>query len=232
MVFRTALLALALPALFACSGGNTDDASGAPVGPSTSRDSPGSQAVVPEAQQLTEAQLKDTLPSSSDMPAIFSPTEEDASHKDDESFLCGTDVDHLDRRNAEATAGYGAQVGLSATRYSFGISQFDSPAIAVEQIQALGDAIDSCTKFTSNGDTYRVAPMPAARSDEDTVAVQLTTRSAGFAVAVDVLLVRTGSSLVASRSATIGLAEGSTVDDLVRLSRETVDRYEAAAGIA
>jgi hypothetical protein len=51
-------------------------------------------------------------------------------------------------------------------------------------------------------------------------------------VAVDVLLVRTGSSLVASRSATIGLAEGSTVDDLVRLSRETVDRYEAAAGIA
>lgn len=229
MVFRTALLALALPALFACSGGNSDDASGAPVGPSTS--SSGSEAVVPEAQQLTEAQLEDTLPSSSDMPAIFSPTVEDASHKD-ESFLCGTDVDHLDRRNAEARVGYGAQVGLSATRYSFGISQFDSPAIAVEQIQALGDAIDSCTKFTSHGDTYRVAPMPAALSGEDAVAVQLTTKSAGFAVAVDVLLVRTGSSLVASRSATIGLAEGSTIDDLVRLSRETVDRYEAAAGIA
>jgi hypothetical protein len=187
---------------------------------------------MPEARQLTEAQLEDTLPSSSDMSAIFSPTEEDDSDKDDESFLCGTDVEHLDRRNAEAKVGYGAQVGLSATRYSFGISQFDSPAVAVEQIQALGDAIDSCTTFTSNGDTYTVAPMSAALSDEDTVAVRLTTKSAGFAVAVNVLMVRTGSSLVASLSATIGLAEGSTIDDLVRLSQETLDRYEAEAGIA
>jgi hypothetical protein len=188
--------------------------------------------VVPEAQQLTEAQLEDTLPPSSDMSAIFSPTEEDDSDQDDGSFLCGADVDHFDRRNAEAKVGYGAQVGVSATRYSFGISQFDSPAVAVEQIRALGDAIDSCTRFTSNGDTYAVAPMPAALSDEDTVAVQVTTRSAGFAVAVNVLMVRTGSSLVASLSATIGLAEGSTIDDLVRLSQETLDRYEAEAGIA
>ena len=187
---------------------------------------------MPVAQQLTEAQLEDTLPSSSDMSAIFSPTEGDDSHKSDESFLCGADVDHFDRRNAEAKVGYGAQVGMSATRYSFDISQFDSPAIAVEQIQTLGDAIDSCTKFTLNGDTYTVAPMSAALGDEDTVAVQLSTKSAGFAVAVDVLMVRTGSSLVASLSATIGLARGSTIDDLVRLTRETVDRYEAEAGIA
>src|SRR3954467_11679108 len=127
-MFRTALLALALPALFACTGGSTDDASGVPVGPSTSRDSQGSAGVAPEAQQLTEAQLEETLPSSSDMSAIFSPVEEDDSDRGDENFLCGVDVDHLDRRNAEAKVDYGAQVGVSATRYSFGISQFDSPA--------------------------------------------------------------------------------------------------------
>jgi hypothetical protein len=229
---RTALLALALPALFACTGGSTDDASSAPAGPSTSRGSSGSEAAVPEAQQLTEAQLEDTLPSSSDMSAIFSPTEEDGSGKDDGSFLCGADVEHFDRRNAEARVGYGAQVGVSATRYSFAISQFDSPAVAVEQIQALGDAIDSCTTFASDGDTYMVAPMSAARRDDDTVAVQVTTKSAGFAVAVNVLVVRTGSSLVASLAATIGLAAGSTVDEVVRLTQETVERYEAEVGSA
>jgi len=166
------------------------------------------------------------------MSAIFSPTQENQSGKDDESFLCGAGVDQLDHRNAEAKVGYVAQVGLSATRYSFDIGQFDSPAVAAEQIQALGDDIDSCSTFTANGDTYTVAPSSAAGSDEDTIAVQATTKSAGFAVAVNMLVVRTGSSLVASLSSTIGLAEGSTVDDLVRLSKETVDRYEAKAGIA
>jgi hypothetical protein len=188
--------------------------------------------LVAEAQQLTEAQLTDTLPTSSDMPAIFTPTKGDDSDEDDNSFLCGADVDHFAQRNAEAKVGYGAQVGLSATQYSFGISQFDSPAVAVEQIQAFGDAIDSCNRFTSHGDTYTVAPMSADRSGEDTVAVRLSTKSAGFAVAVNVLMVRTGSSLVASLSATIGLARGSTIDDLVRLTQETVDRYEMAAGIS
>jgi len=231
-VVRTALLAVALPALFACSGGSVDDASGGPVGSSTSRDSLGSQVVVPEAQQLTEAQLNDTLPSSTDMSAIFSPTKENDSDKNDEDFLCGADVGQFDGRNAEAKVGYSAQVGLSATRYSFGISQFDSAAIAVEQIQALGDVIDSCNKFILRGDTYAVAPISVALGDEDTVAVQLTAKSAGFAVTVDVLMVRTGSTLVASLSTTIGLAKGSTVDDLVHLTRETVDRYEAEAGIA
>ena len=187
---------------------------------------------MPEAQQLTEAQLQDTLPTVGDMPAIFSPTEDGNSGEDDTSFLCGVDVDHLDQRNAEAEAGYGAQVGPSATRFSFRISQFDSPEVAVEQIRALGDAIDSCNKFTSNGDTYTVAPMSVGRSGDDTVAVTLTAKSAGFAVDVNVLMVRTGSSLVASLSATIGLARGSTIDDLVRLSQETVDRYEEEAGIA
>lgn len=181
--------------------------------------------------QLTEAQLEDTLPTSSDMSAIFSPTQENQSGKD-ESFLCGADIDHFDRRNAEAKVGYGAQVGASATRYSFGISQFDTPAVAVEQIQALGDAIDSCTTFTSNGDTYAVAPLSATDGGDDTVAVQATAKSAGFAVAVNMLTVRTGSSVVVSLSATIGLAEGSTVDDVVRLSQKIVERYEAEAGIA
>jgi len=187
---------------------------------------------VAEAHQLTEAQLEDTLPTLSDMSTIFSPTTGDDSDEEDKSFLCGTDVDHFVHRNAEAHVGYGAQVGLSATRYSFGISQFDSPAVAVEQLQALGAAIDSCNRFISHGDTYTVGPMPAGRSGEDTVAVTLTTTSAGFAVAVNVLMVRTGSSLVASLSATIGLASGSTIDDLVRLTQETVDRYETAAGIS
>jgi len=76
------------------------------------------------------------------------------------------------------------------------------------------------------------APFSGAGSDEDTIAVQATTRSAGFAVDVSMLMVRTGSSLVASLSSTVGLAEGSTIDDLVRLSQTTVHRYEAAAGIA
>ncbi len=166
-----------------------------------------------------------------DMSSIFSPTQANQPGKDDRSFLCGADVDHLDRSDAEAKVGYVAQVGLSLTRYSFRISQFDSPEVAVDQIQALGDAIDSCTSFTANGDTYTVAPFSVAGDDEDTIAVQATTKSAGFAVAVNMLMVRTGSSLVASLSATIGLAEGSTIDDLVRLSRETVDRYDAEAGV-
>ncbi|WP_344048150.1 hypothetical protein [Nocardioides panacihumi] len=231
-MFRTALLALALPALFACSSHSTKDSSAASTGPSTSRDSAGSEAVVRQPQQLTGTQLEDTLPTSGDMSAIFSRTQESQSGRDYASFLCGADVDHPDRRNAEAKVGYVAQVGFSATRYSFGISQFDSPAVAVEQIQALGDAIDACTTFTANGDTYTVAPLSAPRSDEDTIAVQATTKSAGFAVDVSMLMVRTGSSLVASLSSTVGLAEGSTVDDLVRLSKATVGRYEAAAGIA
>jgi hypothetical protein len=229
-VLRTALLALALPALLACSGGSTDGASGTPFEASRSGDSPVSEASAAEAQQLTEAQLKDTLPTLSDMPAIFSPTKSDGSDEEDKNFLCGADVDHFNQRNAEAKVGYGAQVGLSATQYSFGISQFDSPALAVEQLQTFGDVIDSCHKFTSHGDTYTVVPMSAGHSD-DTVAVRLTTKSAGFAVAVNVLMVRTGSSLVASLSATIGLARGSTIDDVVRLTQETVDRYEAEAGI-
>lgn len=171
-----------------------------------------------------------TLPRPSDLSAIFSPMREIRSGAD-AGFLCGADVGDLDGRNAEATVGYAAQVGLSATRYSFGISQFDSPALAAEQIQALGDAIDPCTTFTANGDTYAVAPFSAARSDDDTVAVQATTRSAGFAVAVTLLLVRAGSSVVASLSSTVGLAAGSTIDDVVRLSDETVGRYEAEADI-
>jgi hypothetical protein len=165
------------------------------------------------------------------MSAIFTPARQTQSGTD-ESFLCGADVDHLGRSNAEATVGYVAQVGVSATRYSFAISQFDSPAVATEQIRALGDAVDSCTTFTANGDTYTVAPLSAAHGDEDRVAVQATSKSAGFAVAVDVLVVRTGSSVVSSLSSTIGLAEGSTVDDLVALSKQTVDRYETAAGVA
>ena len=187
---------------------------------------------MPDAQPLTEVELEDTLPTSSDMPAIFSPMEEDDSDEDDKSFLCGVDLDHFDQRNAKASAGYGAQVGVSATQFSFGISQFDAPELAVEQILALGDAIDACGRFTSGGDTYTVAPMPAGRIGDDTVAVKLTTKSAGFAVAVHVIIVRTGPVLVASLSATIGLAGGSTTDDLVRLTEETVDRYEAAAGIS
>ena len=218
--------------LLACSGGGTEDSYGASAGPSTSRDSAGSEAVARQPQQLTAGQLEDTLPTSSDMSAIFSPTQEDDSDKDDESFLCGVDVDRLDRRNAGAKVGYVAQVGVSATRYSFGISQLDSPALAVEQRRALAEAIDSCTRFTSNGDSYAVAPLSAAGGDENTVAVQATTKSAGFAVAVNVLIVRTGSSLVASLSATIGLAPGSTIDELLRLTEETVDRYEAEADIA
>lgn len=231
-VVRTALLALALPALFACSGGGDGDGSGAPAGSSASGGSHASGAAAPEPEQLTEAQLKDTLPSSSDMSTIFIPTDESDSGKDRGTFLCGTDVGRFDRRNAAAKVGYVAQVGISATRYSFAINQFDSPAIAAEQVQALGTAIDACRRFTSNGDTYTVAPMPATPSDGDTVAVQVTTRSAGFAVTVDVLVVRSGSSLVESLSATLGLAAGSTVDDVVHHSQETVDRYEAAAGIA
>jgi len=226
-VLRTALLALALPALFACSGGSNDNPSGAPVGPSTSSDS-----LVREAQQLTEAELEDTLPTLSDMPAIFSPTKDDDSDEDDKSFLCGADVERFEQRNAEANVGYLAQVGVSATQFSFGVSQFDSAEVAVEQVQAFGDAMDSCDKFTSDGDTYTVAPMSAGRSGDDTVAVKLTAKSAGFAVGVNVVMVRTGPSLVMSLSATIGLARGSTIDDLVRLTEETVDRYEAAAGIS
>lgn len=231
-VFRTALVALALPALFACSGGSAGDVSGAPDGPSTSPHSPASQAGVPEARQLTPGELEDTLPSSSDMSAIFSPTGQDDAGKDNGKFLCGAALEHFDRRNTEARVGYGAQVGVSATRYSFDISQFDSPAVAVEQMKGLSDAIHSCATFRSGGDSYTVAPMSGVPSDADTVAVQVTTRSAGFAVAVNVLIVRTGSSLVASLAATIGLAAGSTVDDVGRLTQETVDRYETEAGIA
>lgn len=186
-----------------------------------------------EAEQLTEDQLQNTLPTSADLPAIFTPTEGDDSRDDDKSFLCGVDVEDPGQRNARASVGYGAQVGVSATHFSFGISQFDSPEAAAAQIRATGRAIDSCDRFESHGDTYTVAPMRAAVGrGQDSVAVRLTARSAGFAVAVNVVLVRTGPSLVASLSATIGLAGGSTVDDLVRLTQDTVDRYEAAAGIA
>jgi hypothetical protein len=229
-VLRTALLALALPALFACSGGSKDNPSDAPDGQSTSLDSPVPKASVPEAQQLTEAELEATLPPLGDMPAIFSATKDDDSAEDDTSLLCGADFE-FDQRNATASVGYGAQEGLSAQQFTFGLSQFDSPEVAVEQIQAFGDAIDSCDKYTSDGDTYTVAPMSTDRIGDDTVAVRVTTKSAGFAVAVNVIMVRTGPSLMASLSATIGLA-GSTIDDLVRLTEETVDRYEAAADIS
>src|SRR4051812_8683578 len=123
-VVRTALLALALPALLACSGGSAEDSSAASTGPATSRGSTGSEAVVRQPEQLTGAQLEGTLPRPSDMSAIFSATQENQSGKRDESFLCGADLDHLDRRNAEAKVGYVAQVGFSATRYSFDIRQF------------------------------------------------------------------------------------------------------------
>ncbi|WP_180935084.1 hypothetical protein [Nocardioides ungokensis] len=229
-MFRTAVLALALPALFACSSGNNDNSSNAPAGQTTTVDSPGPEVSVPEAQQLTEAELEDTLPTLGDMPAIFSPSkaEDDSEHK---SFLCGADVEHFDQRNAEASVGYVAQQGLSAQQFTVGISQFDSPEVAAEQIRAFGDAIDKCNKYTSGGDTYTVRPMSAVRIGDDTVAARVTAKSAGFAVAVNVIMVRTGPSLVASLSATIGLAH-STIDDLVRLTEETVNRYEAAASIS
>jgi hypothetical protein len=182
------------------------------------------------AQQLTVAQLKDTLPTSSDLPAIFSPTEDNTARGKRTTFLCGADL-QFDQRNATAGVGYGAQGGLSAQRLTLDISQFDSPEVAAKRFQAFADAVGSCHRYTSDGDTYTVAPVSAGRVGDDTVAVEVTARSAGFAVAVDVIVVRTGPALLASLSATIGLA-GSTLDDLVRLTDATVDRYESAAGIS
>ena len=58
----------------------------------------------------------------------------------------------------------------------------------------------------------------------------MATKSEGFDVSVNVVMTGTGPSVIVSLSASAGLT-GSTIDDLVRLTGETVDRYEAAAGI-
>jgi hypothetical protein len=225
-VWRAALLALVCPVLFACSGGNGSP-SDAPAGQSTSVGSSGRDASAPKARQLTVAELEDTLPTSTDMPAIFSPTKDDSSGDKNATFLCGTDLE-FDRRNATAGVAYGAQAGLSAQQFVFHISQFDSPEVAVRQIRAFRAAADSCDKYAVHVDTYTVARASVGRIGDDAVAVRVTAKSAGFAVAVNVVVVRTGPSVVASLSATIGLA-ASTLDELVRLTEDTVDRYEAAA---
>jgi hypothetical protein len=227
-VLRAALLGLAVPAVVACSSGGDPSPSDAPVGQSTSIDSSGASA--PDARQLTESELKGTLPTASDLPAIFFPTKDHGSDASDTGFLCGADLEP-DQRNATAGVAYGARGGLSAQQLTFDISQFDSRDVAVQQIAAFGHAVDACDRYTADGDTYTVVPVSTDRIGDDTVAVRVTAKSAGFAVAVNVIMVRSGPSLVASLSATIGLA-GSTLDSLVRLTADTVDRYEAAAGIS
>ena len=231
---RTAVLALLLPLLVACGGegDQTDEAGHDPTGQEATSDSSPSADPTPESKQLTKAELKEVLPGLDDMPAGFSPSKDDsADDEDSKGFLCGADFNGDKERNAKASVDFAAQEGLSAQQVSFGISQYDSPEVVEEQVQEFADIVGTCDKFTSEGDTYSLTPMSAGRIGDRTVAVRMTTNTDGFDVTVNVIVVGTGPSLVTSLSASAGQT-GSGVSDLVRLTGETVGRYESAAGIS
>jgi hypothetical protein len=233
-VIRIALIVLLLPALAACgSDGDKSDEAGrrSTLHTSTSGSSP-SMARTPEAKQLSQAELKAVLPSLEDLPAGYSPSQDDAGDDEDsKNFLCGADFRGAEGRNAKASTDYSAKEGLSAQQMTFAISQYDSPQVVKRQLQQFDNVVNKCDRFTSDGDTYTLAPMSAGRIGERTVAVKMTTKSEGFDVTINVIVVGTGPSLVTTLSANAGVA-GSTVGGLVRLTGETVDRYKSAAGIS
>ncbi len=164
------------------------------------------------------------------MPPGFSPSKDD-SDDDSKGFLCGADFKGDEGRSAKASVDFGAQEGLSAQEMTFAISQYDSTETVERQVQEFEDVVGKCHKFTTDGDTYTVTPMSAGQLGDQTVAAKMTTKSQGFDVALNVIVVRTGPSIVTSLSASAGLT-GSSVADLVKLTGETVDQYETAAGIS
>jgi hypothetical protein len=231
-MLRTAVFALLLPALVSCGGNGdkADDAVSEPTTQAASHSSPPADPT-PATKQLSEAELNKVLPTLDDMPAGFSPSKDDSDDEDSKGFLCGADFNGVKLRNAKASVDYGAQEGLSAQQMTFAVSQYDSPEQVEEQVQQFADVVDTCDVFTSDGDTYTVTPMSAGRIGDHTVAVKMTTNSEGFDVTVNAIIVGTGPSLVAALSASAGLT-GSSVADLVRLTGETVNQYESAAGIS
>lgn len=181
---------------------------------------------------MTRGQLKTVLPTLDDLPAGFSPSKDQSkSEESSKDFLCGADFNGEQGRIAKEGTDYGAQEGLTAQQVTFGISEYNPAEIVRKQGRQFTNVVQKCEKFTSEGDTYTLTPMSAGRMGNRTVAAKMTTKDQGFDVTVNVIVVGAGPSLVTSLSASAGLT-GSTVDDLVRLTRETVDRYESAANIS
>ena len=223
------LASMLVPALVGCGGSASSGASGDSAAPLPTQ-SP-TDVVAPTGQQLSAAELGDVLPPLSDLPAGFTVDKSESDDSTRTTFLCGADLSNIKERNAHASSDFADREGLSAQQMSFGISQFDSADQASQAVEEFATAVDNCPEFTVDGAKYTVTPMSAGTFGDRTVAYKLSGKSGGFDVGLNIISVVTGPSVIASLSASAGVT-ASSVADLVRLTGQTVARYEDKAGLS
>lgn len=221
------LLALALAA---CGGGSDDSADEPAESPSTSTaaseptetsDAPADPEPAP-AEPLSEEQLQAALLELGDMPPGFTKSEP----RDDETqYLC--DYAPPSQFVAEAAQQYEKNEGLSVAIVSVAVLEYESPADAKAQFDALAETVATCSSDEIDGDQWSYAETSAPKLGEDSIGLRSTATIEDTDVALTQFYVLMGSGLVQVGQGGVGLASPST-DDLVGLTEAQVAKYDQA----
>jgi len=222
--FASVAVAMAISGCGASEGptANTSPASSAASTPSvsTSPTSAPPAPVEPQIEQLSKTALTKALLTLDDMPNGYADTTTKADQVDDGGTYCDYKRPHPNKTFVTRTFTKGG--GFDAELISPTIRQYASPAQAKASMEKLLETLETCKKFTSDGESLNVAKVKAEQAGEMSVAVRL--EGSNFTVIQGYALV--GPSVVA-----IGTGGVTSVDtDVVGpLLKEQVDRYTAAA---
>jgi hypothetical protein len=174
----------------------------------------------PEYKLLSKSTLSGALLTLNDMPNGFADTTTQGDQVDDAGTFC-----HYKRpypNKAFVTRVFTKGGGFDAKLISPTIRQYAGPAQAKASMAKLLATLKTCKKFTSDGESLKVAQVKADPVGETSVAVRL--EGSNFTIIQ-------GYSLVGPSMVTVGTGGSTSVDsDVVGpLLKEQVERYTRAA---
>jgi hypothetical protein len=190
---------------------------------SASTTAPGSSPETPPPPQyelLSKEALRKTLLSLDDMPNGYADTTTKADQVDDAGTFCHYKRPYPNKTFVTRTFTKGS--GFSAELVSPAIRQYANPMQAKASMTKLLATLKTCRKFTSDGESLKVAKVKADPVGEMSVTVRL--EGSTFTIVQ-------GYSLVGLSMIAVGTGGVTSVDgDVLRpLLQKQVDRYAAAA---
>ncbi|MFF1302876.1 hypothetical protein [Streptomyces sp. NPDC058307] len=204
-------------ALAACSNTATPTAAKPAASNSSSVSSPASSSPTPQAALLTRAQLTSALLSLPQMPAGWST---DSSASTGDKTFCDYRQPHKARIQVTRTFQKGG--GLTATIATVGLRQYASAIDAAESFTAMEKALETCHQETYQGAVLKYSPMSVDKLGDRSLGVRID--SDGTTLLQQFTL--DGPTLI--NVGTGGLTDAEA-DTAIKLLRDQVDRYEAAA---
>lgn len=205
-----AILAIILSASGCGDSGSSRGNTASPKGATT--------AASPTYRILTKEELNKALLGLQDLPAGYSqdPPEDERAGK----TFCDykPPFEETIRVRRDFTKGS----GLSAELLSLGFRQFADADQAKASFDAMTKALTSCTGETYNGVKSTYAPMSAPKVGDGSVGVKITAGDTGllqFFALVGPVLINTGGGGLMNANA----------DEVIRLFKAQVDRYETSA---